>query len=1106
MDNGNKVNIQLAIDTLNKYKKNNNNEYIHEATEYVESCYDTFFDGNLECCIQDYQASNYKNNAVKNTYDDITLELSNNVVCNNNKLIFDGTGTFSVHHTTDNGKPHAVEMEMKIYDIKRNMTILKMGPIDCTYAHNALYAVDGKMYMLNGFSKDTPTTANAYYVGNMPENGEMHLIVNCYGGFVKDIYINSSHLAATYKSGLIEMNYSASEDFYGEISYLKYYNRQLTDIEIKYLLHEVQRIEKAPTLKIGYETNPYGSYIRFDDVELLQCDINTMQTLNVKAINNNDINLKSKNKYYLKDNDKILKGLIEDSHTYDFNIDIKKLDNVKRMFNNYTLVNYKNPFVTSNSVKIVQRVNDSSINENTEFLDVLPEKMYISPREITARVGEIRLLRATFFPAIIKDKDVIWKSSNSNVAEVDGGVITLKKVGSCVITATSNYNNSLVDKAYITVREAIKPSEIYTIDLDKFNLDNTGINNALPGINEALIYAKELGYLRAKLPEGIYSIDTNDGKQSIYMQSNLEFDITGCTLKLVADANPDTLMFITDNADNSKLIGGILIGDRETHDYGMRINEDGESFISGDIDSSTGEWKEDTSRIVTKNFIEYYEDWFTKEHSDLPNQFRITPLWHTEMNTVDGGCAYVWCYDENENFLGMTKQSNGFLSERTLLDGTKKIKISLRGQTRLDAVIAITTRKLHYTYEFGTGVTVRNCNNFEINGTEILSFTGDCVSTVNYGNSSINDFRIIGCKLHDSRRQGISYCGTGENNLVKDTEIYNINGVDPQCGVDFEDYGYCINTLFDNCYFHHNNKWDITACQCVHDIEIRNSTFTGAISGASGYLIDIHDNIFNTVDEDRDCRYHSAGVATIKNNIRVRNNIFNANSTISTTTDAISEFSYNTVEASTAYIRLSNCHDNKFNNSTVWYNGIMAYNEELTKCTISGGDSSKDLGIYPVLRNFKMYDCQMTNSPHIPTTTFIDSYICNSEQSLYIKWGGHTTYDNCIFETKFTSYIPLIDTQAYGITIKNSRLNLALTQLVRLSYQKDVTLTNNEITFNNAYFVPTETLQLCRSAGGKFVFDGNSFVKNFDLPQIILPSQTNAKVNGEVVPDGELTI
>ena len=54
MDNGNKVNIQLAIDTLNKYKNNNQNEYIHEVTKYVENCYDTLFDSNLECCIQDY--------------------------------------------------------------------------------------------------------------------------------------------------------------------------------------------------------------------------------------------------------------------------------------------------------------------------------------------------------------------------------------------------------------------------------------------------------------------------------------------------------------------------------------------------------------------------------------------------------------------------------------------------------------------------------------------------------------------------------------------------------------------------------------------------------------------------------------------------------------------------------------------------------------------------------------------------------------------------------------------------------------------------------------------------------------------------------------------
>jgi hypothetical protein len=38
-------------------------------------------------------------------------------------------------------------------------------------------------------------------------------------------------------------------------------------------------------------------------------------------------------------------------------------------------------------------------------------------------------------------------------------------------------------------------------------------------------------------------------------------------------------------------------------------------FVSGDIDSDTGNYKEDETRVVTKDYITCYVDWFTKEEN-----------------------------------------------------------------------------------------------------------------------------------------------------------------------------------------------------------------------------------------------------------------------------------------------------------------------------------------------------------------------------------------------------------------------------------------------------------------------------------------------------------
>ena len=104
------------------------------------------------------------------------------------------------------------------------------------------------------------------------------------------------------------------------------------------------------------------------------------------------------------------------------------------------------------------------------------------------------------------------------------------------------------------------------------------------------------------------------------------------------------------------------------------------------------------------------------------------------------------------------------------------------------------------TAEWRHGISIRGCNNVTIDGVEIFNCGGDCVK-VGYSDINSTNIKIYNCKLHDSRRQGISVTG-GLYVVVRDCEIYNISGTNPQYAIDIEpdgDTGVAENIFIDGC-------------------------------------------------------------------------------------------------------------------------------------------------------------------------------------------------------------------------------------------------------------------------------------------------------------------
>lgn len=629
------------------------------------------------------------------------------------------------------------------------------------------------------------------------------------------------------------------------------------------------------------------------------------------------------------------------------------------------------------------RIDKSNYNANGD--EVIAKQMYISPATLVGRSGDKKLLRATFVPEQVANIKIKYRSTNTNVATVgeNDGIVELISPGVCEIIAVSQSNTKVIAKSVVTVRPSIYESEKTTINLNDYNItmsDGTESNNweaawaNTLGINAALKDLKSKGYKQIKLPEGHYYMACENmntrNVTTINPPSNIIFDITNCTIEQVMSECPDTRVIMIDNADKTKILNGTIIGDLFIHNYGLRINENGDMLEEGSYsttdgtpinpDKANGETYKSLDAVHDagsyyrlKDFITCYEDYETAEPEPIPTKFTISPLWKTCMNTVDGGQVYTYYYNDENSLLGY--ETGGFGKVRTMPEGATKLKMSFRSEEWDKGIYLMTKRNAgsHATFEFGTGIGFRNSFDSEINGTVIMNCQGD-VSMTCSSDTLVCDARWINCTMKEARRQGISFVATGENYLILDSSIGNINGVDPQCGIDMEAYGRNEKFLFKNVTFHDNRKWDMVDC-FSGDVEIDSCTFNGAIGlGQESYNWYVHDCNFiyddkynrnsETSDEwTRRYKIHNVAGCNLPMWITnkytyaiIENNYFNGgkNKSLAFATHAYTRNAYslnNNIENGNSLVFDNNSYNDKIqcNNITI-HNGVTMYNPELT--------------------------------------------------------------------------------------------------------------------------------------------------------------------------------
>lgn len=117
---------------------------------------------------------------------------------------------------------------------------------------------------------------------------------------------------------------------------------------------------------------------------------------------------------------------------------------------------------------VVSGVVDNTVNTAINAMIVHPEAVNLSKTQVSLTIGATETLIANVTPDTAADKTISWKSSNSNIATVDGtGKVTAIGVGSAIITVTTS------DGSKTKSCNVIVTSPVTSITINKSNTELT---------------------------------------------------------------------------------------------------------------------------------------------------------------------------------------------------------------------------------------------------------------------------------------------------------------------------------------------------------------------------------------------------------------------------------------------------------------------------------------------------------------------------------------------------------------------------------------------------------------------------------------------------------
>ncbi len=353
-------------------------------------------------------------------------------------------------------------------------------------------------------------------------------------------------------------------------------------------------------------------------------------------------------------------------------------------------------------------------------------------------------------------------------------------------------------------------SGTYFLELERWNVKNDGTdaNNTSKGINNALLWASQQGFIEVVLPMGIYLIDENT---PIEPQSFMTLNLGGATLKIRDNGLVKyAIVRYQRNQKFSRITNGRIEGDKDTHDYttiphthewGYGIEVGNTTPIEG---SNISYISIDNMEILncTGDGIAMESTWGQIGEYDFAGTFEVggisdvngTPI--VDANKIRSSIKIDLHHESitKWGYFGLYGDGYGGIGSEI---NTELYDVLFY---KADNTFVAATKRIMFFEEVNVPQGADYAK-IVLHQSTVPSKDG-CKITVRIPEFSKNVF-IEKCKIHDCRRLGISVSGAKQI-YIRDCEIYKMKGTAPQGAIDIED-GYRLNQYIN---IERNNMYD----------------------------------------------------------------------------------------------------------------------------------------------------------------------------------------------------------------------------------------------------------------------------------------------------------
>lgn len=256
--------------------------------------------------------------------------------------------------------------------------------------------------------------------------------------------------------------------------------------------------------------------------------------------NDNTLNLTFSNKKTNKENTRVIADLLKKSK------ETKKIISVNKWLWN------KQKYNKVNSTLMTGIDLDLDFSPNKAYVDSV-SSVDLSQHTLNINLNEEYILKATILPDTAKNKNVIWISSDENIASVSDGVIVGNGYGACIITVITEDGNK-TDTCKVVVEVDMGDSSNVNVTGIRLNTNSLEIDKhesvyLLPTViptnaNQSITYISSDGNIAKVSNEGLIT-GVGQGKCTITAISNKNAKIkASCTVTVSgkeAEINIDDL-------------------------------------------------------------------------------------------------------------------------------------------------------------------------------------------------------------------------------------------------------------------------------------------------------------------------------------------------------------------------------------------------------------------------------------------------------------------------------------------------------------------------------------------------------------------------------------